>query len=88
QQVQGTADDLSVAVRDAFTSGSLDNDARKSIDAGLRDLSGALRNGDEQAASDALSAVDQAISDSGRKDSFEGLYERLKDQVDDWKDVL
>ncbi|MBB1483248.1 serine/threonine protein kinase [Tessaracoccus sp. MC1865] len=88
QSAQAAADELSTAVREAFTGGNLDNDARKAVDAGLRDLSSALRSGDEQLASDAISAVDQALSDSGQKDQFEGLYERLKDQVDSWNDFL
>ena len=86
--VEAAADGLSSAVQDAMTSGTLDNRYRKDVDAGLRDLSKALRNNDDQQASDALSRVDQALSDSGQKDRFDGLYTRLKDAVDRWKTTL
>ena len=86
--VESAADRLSGAVQDAMTGGTLDNRYRKDVDAGLRDLSKALRNNDDQQASDALSRVDQALSDSGQKDRFDGLYTRLKDAVDRWKTTL
>ncbi|HHT11801.1 MAG TPA: hypothetical protein GX013_01340, partial [Propionibacterium sp.] len=86
--VESAADRLSGAVQDAMTGGTLDNRYRKEIDAGLRDLSKALRDGSDQQASDALSRVDQALSDSGQKDRFEGLYTSLKDLVDRWKTTL
>ncbi len=76
------------AVQDAFTEGTFGNDERQRLQQGLRELDQALREGNDQIASDGLSKVDQALSDSDRKDDFEDLYETLKDAVDDWKKTL
>ena len=75
-------------MRDATTGGSLDKRLRKQGDAGLREVSQPLREGSDQRASDALSTVDQALSESGQNDQYEGFYEALKDAVDDWKETL
>ena len=89
EAAQSAADDLSNAVRDLTTGGGpMDNEDRKRVDEGLRDLAAALRDGNDQQASDALSAVDQALSDSGHKDQFTGLYDNLKNLVDAWKAAL
>ena len=82
------ADALGSAVKDATTGGDFDKDSRKEVDAALRDLAKALRSNDDQAASDALSAVDQALSDSGQKGRFTTLFDSLKDAVDAWTSTL
>ncbi|MDO5677792.1 MAG: hypothetical protein Q4G35_09850, partial [Propionibacteriaceae bacterium] len=88
REAQAAADRLSDAVREAVTGGELDKDFRKRIDSALRDLARATRSRDDQRASDALSEVDQALSDSGQKDRFNALFEELKNSVDTWKSAL
>ncbi len=82
------ADVLSDAVKDAAKAEQLSKEDRRRIDEGLRELRRALKDDDEQGASDALSAIDQALSDSGRKGDFEEPFDELKDAVDDWKSAF
>lgn len=86
--VQAAADQLSSAVQDATTSGNFDKQARKEIDASLRDLSRALREGDDQGAANALSAVDQTLSRTGQRAAFDPQLSSLRDAVAGWQRSL
>lgn len=88
QRVQAAADDLSRAVQDATTGGGFDRNDRKTIDAALRELAKALRESNQQLATDAVATVDQALSASGERAQFDGLYAELKARVEAWKAAL
>ncbi|SDL06842.1 serine/threonine-protein kinase [Tessaracoccus oleiagri] len=79
---------LSNAVRQAFQADTISNDDRKQVDAALRDLAAALRAQDGEQATAALSAVGQAIADTGRGGDFGALYGDLQDAVDQWRTAL